>query len=610
MRYKRFTITNFKGAQDIQLDLDRLPRSPVFALVGLNESGKTTILEAIHWLYSPTNYDHTDLIPKNKLANFNGKIWVEAEIALSEDDQNEVSRLLGAGRGKFTLHKPIESILIRRTYEYRNSEKVREGRSYGIDIIGKSSQMKDVRRLSTKDTRWQKVREHLESSLIPPIIYYENFLFDFPDRIYLEAKEGHELSREDKIYRNVIQDVLNSIDTTIMIESHIVERHKSGGRAVRSLESVLLKLAAKMTSDVFTIWKDLLKIDIAGRMEITLGQKVLEDVKGYYLEVKVKEGDQSFLIRERSLGFRWFFAFFLFTHFRAFRYPQQKKALFLLDEPASNLHPSAQTKLLGVLEGFPNKQDVIYATHSHHMINPKWLAGTFVVENETMGYSDVDVAYHSQLTRITAERYFKFVASRPDDTDYFRPILDSLDYQLSNLEYAPELVILEGKNDYYTLRYMKDLGYVRSSVGEHLCPSAGKDKVDYLIGLYLGWGRNFVVLLDDNSGGRQTCKRLKKTFGPVLDNRVFRLVAVNKEWKGYTMERLFASTDYPQVTKTVYPEQEGFDKSKFNIALQDCLINERKVKLHTYTISRFQKLFDFLEAKLDENRNQAAPQSK
>ena len=47
MRYIKFTLKNFKGIKDITLDVtDTKP----IALVGLNESGKTTILEGINYI--------------------------------------------------------------------------------------------------------------------------------------------------------------------------------------------------------------------------------------------------------------------------------------------------------------------------------------------------------------------------------------------------------------------------------------------------------------------------------------------------------------------------------------------------------------------------------
>ena len=603
MRYTRFKISNFKGVRDIELNLDRPPRSPVFALVGLNESGKTTILEAIHWLNDDSRYDDHELIPKSELANFNGHIFVEAQIAVSDDDQEEIESQLKEGISKFYITEPIKSFTVRRQYTYKNSEKTSSTLYWNLNITGKTTRMKVAKPLDPESYRWQNAIKYIEESMLPPIIYYENFLFDFPDKIYLESKTDSELNRQEKAYRNVIQDVLNSIDRRMKIDSHILERFKSSGSYRKSLESVLLRLASKMTDEIFNMWQELLKINETGGMEITLGQDLHDDDKGYFLEVKVKEGDQNFLIRERILGFRWFFAVILFTHFRAFRYKDEKQALFLLDEPASNLHPTAQTKLLEVFENFPNNQDVIYATHSHHMINPKWLSGTFVIKNEAKEYSKVDITYHSHKTRITAERYFQFVAKYPNDTDYFRPILDALDYQLSKLEFAPELIVVEGKNDYYTLKYLKEQDYVTTTKGDYIYPGTGKDKVDYLVSLYIGWGRIFIVLLDDDSGGRRTYKRLLKDFGDVLKDRIFRLVNIDNNWKGYTLEELFAESDYTKVMRTIYPVDEQYDKSKFNVALQDCFINRRKVNLHSYTVRRFQKLFDFIEEKMKSINN-------
>ena len=46
MRFKSFEIRNFRGIEHAKLDL--IPSGAgIFTLIGLNESGKTTILEAI-----------------------------------------------------------------------------------------------------------------------------------------------------------------------------------------------------------------------------------------------------------------------------------------------------------------------------------------------------------------------------------------------------------------------------------------------------------------------------------------------------------------------------------------------------------------------------------
>ena len=48
MKYKSFRIKNFKGIKDTTVVLQGVAGAGVFAFVGLNESGKTTVLEAIH----------------------------------------------------------------------------------------------------------------------------------------------------------------------------------------------------------------------------------------------------------------------------------------------------------------------------------------------------------------------------------------------------------------------------------------------------------------------------------------------------------------------------------------------------------------------------------
>ena len=601
MRYSKFTIENFKGVKKVQLDLDRIPRSPVFTLVGLNESGKTTILEAIHWSYAPQSYDAHSLIPKSSLANFNGVVKVDAELLLSEQDRKEIEPLLGRGSNKLILSEPLEKITVNRSYTYRNSTKISESFDFSITIVGKTKRMKENRIFGPEDTRWVEIRNYVEKSMIPPIIYYENFLFNFPERIYLEAKPDQKLSAADFIYRNLIQDVLNSLNNNYKIDTHIVARHRMGGSNLKSMEAVLLQLSSKMSAEIFSTWKELLKFKKTAGIEITLGQRLGEDEKGWFIEVNIKEGDQNFLIQERSLGFRWFFAFILFTHFRSYRYKEQRKALFLLDEPASNLHPSAQAKLVELFEKFPNQQDVIYSTHSHHMVNPKWLAGTFVVKNQGIDYSDVDISYHSHMTEISAVRYFEFVATYPEDTDYFRPILDALDYQVSKLELVPNMIVTEGKNDFYTLRYFVDMGFV--SVGQefNVYPGTGKDKVDYLLSLYLGWVKNFVVILDDDAGGRSTFKRLSEEYGPIINERVFRLNHISKEWKGFTLEDLFMESDKTKIIKHTYPGETKYSKSKLNSAIQQLYIEGKEVDLLATTVKRFQKLIDFLQEKMQQD---------
>ena len=87
MRYTSFYIKNYKGIKELTLDLDKKPTSDIYTLVGLNESGKTTILEAISTLSNePSETEIHKLIPKSKKFNFNDTIEIHATLELDDDD--------------------------------------------------------------------------------------------------------------------------------------------------------------------------------------------------------------------------------------------------------------------------------------------------------------------------------------------------------------------------------------------------------------------------------------------------------------------------------------------------------------------------------------------
>ena len=76
----------FKGIKDTTVSLQSVAGASVFAFVGLNESGKTTILEAIH-SFSPDDatsellggakevgVPFSERVPRHQLSNFTGDL--------------------------------------------------------------------------------------------------------------------------------------------------------------------------------------------------------------------------------------------------------------------------------------------------------------------------------------------------------------------------------------------------------------------------------------------------------------------------------------------------------------------------------------------------------
>ena len=106
-----------------------------------------------------------------------------------------------------------------------------------------------------------------------------------------------------------------------------------------------------LNDKITTKWKDLFGNNNVNFEEIKLDVEQISDKLhlSFKIQTKLKK---EFLVNERSKGFKWFFSFLLFTEFRKKR---TKNILFLLDEPASNLHSSAQEKILDAIDELSKK---------------------------------------------------------------------------------------------------------------------------------------------------------------------------------------------------------------------------------------------------------------
>ncbi|MCK4354929.1 AAA family ATPase [Candidatus Parcubacteria bacterium] len=599
MKYTKFTIKNYKGIEKIEIDLTKLPKANIFTFVGLNESGKTSILEAINLLHNNINRDHAhEMIHKSKKGNFNGSISVLATLELDAEDEKEIKKFCNEknnGERRFILAQDVGQIIYTKEYKFKNSKCEEESPSstWNINLLGKKERAKKDSRLYDKDRdKWIKVIKKIKENLFPKIVYYENFLFDFPQKIYLEKYEGESIEQEE--YRAVLQDILNSVDNTLIVNDHILNRLESSeSEDKEALDALLGQVSEKLTNKIFKSWEEIFEKSNK-QIELITGQ----DNKGYYIELKIKQGADRYYIRERSLGFRWFFSFLIFTEFRKERADDKGETLFLLDEPASNLHQYSQKKLLNLFEKLTDKCKLIYSTHSHHLINPKFLSGTYIIKNEAINYKN-DEAFNQSKTDIKAILYKNFVAGYPDEKDYFQPILDSIHYCPSDLEQIPNIVCTEGKNDYYTFKYIQNK-FFKNKFDLNFYPGAGVSKYDELFRLYLSWNKKFIAIFDADNQGRKEQKRYINDIGIELEKKIFILQDIDKKFDNLKTEDLFTDSEQIKIIQNLFPEHKketGFNKSKFNTAIQDLFINNRDFKLNDGTLKKFEKIFQFVSKK-------------
>ncbi|MEL6752112.1 MAG: AAA family ATPase, partial [Pseudomonadota bacterium] len=117
-------IKNFRGIEDLTIDFDSRRVTDVITLIGLNESGKTTILEALshfstadrtipNLLAEDENDKHMlSIIPIDQRARFSDSVRITAKVRVERSEWEEIER---AASKKFSTNVRLsqeESTLI------------------------------------------------------------------------------------------------------------------------------------------------------------------------------------------------------------------------------------------------------------------------------------------------------------------------------------------------------------------------------------------------------------------------------------------------------------------------------------------------------------------
>lgn len=629
MRYRNFRITNFRGVSDTSIQLSTRSNSKIFTFVGLNESGKTTLLEALHQFYPDLDmsavtggikiYDpHVD-IPKHKVGNFTDSIKIIAEIEIENDDIDEISAHLRNNHGieidKQSIPKSIARTLQR---NFNSSNHINDSRSWTIQLNGTPNKKKKL--IPIEGDALEECRSIIQKR-IPRIAYFSTMLFEFPEKIYLsDPPNGSEDQKGINIfYKSTIQDILDTEGSGYKIDEHIVKRIHDPGlhdlvgsifsfttlkeHARNAIEQILDRASETVSSVIYKKWNEIFQDKTTKRdIRIEHGIEDSGDPQKPRIFVRfiVKEGANKFSIASRSLGFRWFFCFLLFTQFRAARVGAAG-TVFLFDEPASNLHSEAQSKLLTSFPAIATGKNVlIYSTHSHYMIEPRWLEGAFVIENSKEDeLSNVDQPWKETNLQINAIPYRQFVGNNPTKITYFQPILDKLQYRPSNMELCDNAVIFEGKSDFYLMRY-----FCKHILKEeiNMFPGTGATNFDALISLFLGWGRPFLIVFDGDRKGVEAKAKYQEEFGLPADSMAT-LDELCGEGAVKTIEHILTDED-----RSMLCERFKVQKLTKTVSIQcfaELCASGEILEFSDNTMKRVQEAFKFIRTRLPADKGTA-----
>ncbi len=265
------------------------------------------------------------------------------------------------------------------------------------------------------------------------------------------------------------------------------------------------------------------------------------------------------LLNRRAEGFKWTFSFIV--NFAAeTQKAELKEAILLLDEPARNLHPTQQLGISDLLKNLTGSNQVLYATHSPFMIFDYTPGNLLVVE--------LDRKKH--LSRIFYDYW------NADDAT-LTPILYGLSKGLVGSIIDREigsnsrpLIIVETMSDTLYLnafdKFLQDPNISMNPL--NIVPAYNKNSVLPLSIFYRNHGYNTFILLDNDLESKQIAVQLK-------DNKFLDLQIIFFEKVGellQSIEEYMMIEDYLYAVNQTYEiklRREGFNNlTKEEVSVQ------------------------------------------
>lgn len=524
MKITEYRIRNYKAVKDTSIKLN-YSLNPI---IGVNESGKTTILSAI--LAFDKNRDKVNsgihLEFKNKYSTGATKdSRITANLILNKDELAELKKTLNlrseapefAHLSKFTEKTPF--ILTRE-----------------LSSPDKEYTLED--NLFTSPIKKQIIVFLLKN--LPYILYFDDFTDRVPEEIvfkedykttgklaFSKNREWQEIVVE--IFRRAGVEGIDDDENPLKSFFHLDDKDQK--------DDILSDIEDVLNKGIIEEWKRIKKSGYKNFADDSdnLSLELKCEKNTFTFKVRDKsnqEKKRTFNVSERSKGFQWFFNYMIKLKFNPRYKVKKENSLFLLDEPGSYLHSSAQSELLKELKSVSEKNTIVYCTHSQYLLNPK-----------TIKLGSIKIAEKENST-INLIEYGKYKSK--DDRGALSTVYQALNVNFTN-DFVGKIVITEGITDFYFFDLLKK--YTKLfKIDFKIIAGAGSGNSTNLISVGLSFSENFVVLFD-NDDGAKALKKYKKEFGESIINH-FHLY--NSE-KGFALEDFICENDklkLNEITKT------------------------------------------------------------
>lgn len=355
---------------------------------------------------------------------------------------------------------------------------------------------------------------------IPEFVLFEDFSSLLPNRIDLD----------DILSQNKKVEGYKAANNFLRISGLDSEFFKQVSH--RILKQKIEKLNNEITVNFQDYWRQ--KIGQQNKIRINFELEHYDhshpEKSGHpFIEFWIRDQHERLYPKQRSRGVRWFLSFYLELKAAAMEKESTGK-LLLIDEPGLSLHARAQEDVLKVFEDIKSKIQIIYTTHSPHLIDLNKLYRLLAVQRAVEGYERSETMVFDAKSLTSAS------------TDTLSPIYTMMGSRLSEQQFIQQKnnVILEDITAYYYLSVFMKLRQPAKKV--YLLPATDVSNVGNLVNLLLGWGLDFVVVTEGDPEGDDLYSELKlNLFGNNDKKAGQKLISVGDD---QCIEDLFSTIDF------------------------------------------------------------------
>ena len=628
MKLKNVTIHKYKSFESDQtFDV----QDDVTILVGMNESGKTSVLESI----AKTNYFQNDKkfkfnkthdFPRREKKNMDKSGIMPKAITCIYSIGSELKEKIESkvGQNVFSL----EEISITTKYENKgywnnmeadfqmfienktkelgigsktlNEKLVKANSSVGLDsVIGEYKDeaiiaaLEKLRPFLKNEWKWENpIQEYIARVILKPampkFLYYDEY-YALPSRIVIERLEDEEieeeefktakalleladLNAEDILQASSFEDYVAELEATEAIISDELFKYWSTNNNL----SIEFKIEAKEDTEKRTIINN-------NRQEEIIDVKIVEHI----LDIRVKNQRTrvSLPLKNRSKGFNWFFSFLVW--FKKIQEDKNSQYILLLDEPGLNLHASAQNDMLKFIEDLSENYQILYTTHSPFSITSDKLERVRTVLETENG---------SIISDSIQEK----------DPNTLFPLQAALGYDIAqNLFISKKNLLVEGVSDLIILTAISGIletenrTFLRNDIT--IVPTGGLEKVATFISLLRGSKLEIACLLDSFTDQKGKAKLDKMIALKIIHKSKIRFFDEFIENSSEAdLEDLFVKSDYLKLFNSAFSEYTDVNESDLDVNLPT-IIKQLNKKINKDRFNHYRPAYELLKLGVDKS---------